>query len=80
TNYNGAHFAPISLGVGFAANVTNADSNLLDNAGTLTVIRTGNNNTSTTPLISFGSGNGTGAIFTLNVHDGATLDLQDGAN
>ena len=79
TNYNGAHFAPISLGVGFAANVTNADSNLLDNAGTLTVIRTGNN-TSTTPLISFGSGNGTGAIFTLNVHDGATLDLQDGAN
>ena len=80
TNYNGAHFAPISLGVGFAANITNADANLLDNAGTLTVIRTGNNNTSTTPLISFGSGNGTGAIFTLNVHDGATLDLQDGAN
>ncbi|MCC4348156.1 YPDG domain-containing protein, partial [Limosilactobacillus reuteri] len=78
-NYNGAHFAPISLGVGFAANVTNADTNLLDNAGTLTVIRTGNN-TSTTPLISFGSGNGTGAIFNLNVHDGATLDLQDGAN
>ena len=80
TNYNGAHFAPISLGVGFAANTTNATANMLDNAGTLTIIRTGTNNTSTTPLISFGSGNGTGAIFTLNVHNGATLDLQDGAN
>ena len=80
TNYNGAHFAPISLGVGFAANTTNAAANTLDNAGTLTIIRTGTNNTSTTPLISFGSGNGTGAIFTLNVHNGATLDLQDGAN
>ena len=80
TNYNGAHFAPISLGVGFAANVTNAAANTLDNAGILTIVRTGNNNSSTTPLISFGSGNGTGAIFTLNVHDGATLDLQDGAD
>ena len=80
TNYNGIHFAPISLGVGFAANTTNAAANTLDNAGILTIIRTGTNNTSTTPLISFGSGNGTGAIFTLNVHDGATLDLQDGAN
>ena len=77
-NYNGYHFAPISLGVGFAANVTNAASNLLDNAGKLTIIRTGNSK-STSPLISFGSGNGTGSIFTLNVQDGATLDLQDDA-
>lgn len=77
TNYNGYHFAPISLGVGFAANVSNAGSNLLNNAGKLTIVRTGTNSTS--PLISFGSGNGTGGQFTLNVQDGATLDLQDGA-
>ncbi|OYS27147.1 hypothetical protein CBF60_08635, partial [Lactobacillus taiwanensis] len=80
TNYNGYHFAPISLGVGFAANVTNADANTLDNQGKLTIVRSGDN-TSTSPLISFGSGsaavlNGT---FTLNVTDGATLDLQDSA-
>ena len=78
TNYNGYHYAPISLGVGFAFNVTNADSNVLDNAGTLIIKRTGDNK-STSPLISFGSGNGTGSIFTVNVQDGATLDLQDSA-
>ncbi|WP_253284394.1 Rib/alpha-like domain-containing protein [Limosilactobacillus reuteri] len=78
TNYNGYHYAPISLGVGFAFNVTNADSNVLDNAGTLVIKRTGDNK-STSPLISFGSGNGTGSIFTMNVQDGATLDLQDSA-
>ena len=78
TNYNGYHYAPISLGVGFAFNVTNADSNVLDNAGTLVIKRTGDNK-STSPLISFGSGNGTGSIFTVNVQDGATLDLQDSA-
>ncbi len=78
-NYNGYHFAPISLGVGFAANVSNAASNVLDNQGKLTIVRTGVNNQSTSPLISFGSGNGTGAEFSLNVADGATMDLQDGA-
>ena len=78
TNYNGYHYAPISLGVGFAFNVTNADSNVLDNAGTLVIKRTGDNK-STSPLISFGSGNGTGSIFTVNVQNGATLDLQDSA-
>lgn len=78
TNYNGYHYAPISLGVGFAFNVTNANSNVLDNAGTLVIKRTGDNK-STSPLISFGSGNGTGSIFTVNVQNGATLDLQDSA-
>ena len=78
TNYNGYHYAPISLGVGFAFNVTNADSNVLDNAGTLVIKRTGDNK-STSPLISFGSGNGTGSLFTVNVQNGATLDLQDSA-
>ena len=78
TNYNGYHYAPISLGVGFAFNVTNADSNVLDNAGTLVIKRAGDNK-STSPLISFGSGNGTGSIFAVNVQDGATLDLQDSA-
>ena len=77
--YNGYHFAPISLGVGFAANVSNAVSNVLDNQGKLRIVRTGDNNQSTSPLISFGSGNGTGAEFSLNVADGATMDLQDGA-
>uniref|UniRef100_UPI00272CE9D7 pectate lyase-like adhesive domain-containing protein n=1 Tax=Lactobacillus intestinalis TaxID=151781 RepID=UPI00272CE9D7 len=43
TNYNGYHFAPISLGVGFAANVTNADANTLDNQGKLTIVRSGDN-------------------------------------
>ena len=79
TNYNGYHFAPISLGVGFAANVTNADANVLDNAGTLIIKRTGDNNKSTSPLISFGSGSGYGSKWDLNVHEGAILDLQDGA-
>ncbi|WP_304678167.1 pectate lyase-like adhesive domain-containing protein [uncultured Limosilactobacillus sp.] len=79
TNYNGYHFAPISLGVGFGANVTNADSNVLDNAGTLVIKRTGDNNKSTSPLISFGSGSVYGAKWDLNVHEGAILDLQDGA-
>ena len=53
TNYNGYHFAPISLGVGFAANLQNADANTLDNQGKLTIVRSGDN-TSTSPLISFG--------------------------
>ena len=79
TNYDGYHFAPISLGVGFAANITNADSNVLDNQGKLIIVRTGDNNQSTTPLISFGSGSGLGAKWDLNVHEGATLDLQDSA-
>ncbi|MCR1917273.1 Rib/alpha-like domain-containing protein, partial [Lactobacillus taiwanensis] len=80
TNYNGYHFAPISLGVGFAANVTNADANTLDNQGKLTIVRSGDN-TSTSPLISFGSGSAAALTgkFTLNVTDGATLDLQDSA-
>ncbi|WP_289704700.1 Rib/alpha-like domain-containing protein [Lactobacillus taiwanensis] len=80
TNYNGYHFAPISLGVGFAANVTNADANTLDNQGKLTIVRSGDN-TSTSPLISFGSGGAAvlSGRFTLNVTDGATLDLQDSA-
>jgi cell wall/surface protein len=79
TNYDGYHFAPISLGVGFAANITNADSNVLDNQGKLIIVRTGDNNQSTTPLISFGSGSGSSSKWDLNVHEGATLDLQDNA-
>ncbi len=80
TNYNGYHFAPISLGVGFAANLQNADANTLDNQGKLTIVRSGDN-TSTSPLISFGSGAAAvvKGTFTLNVTHGATLDLQDSA-
>ena len=80
TNYNGYHFAPISLGVGFAANLQNADANTLDNQGKLTIVRSGDN-ASTSPLISFGSGAAAVAkgTFTLNVTHGATLDLQDSA-
>ncbi|MCH4003434.1 MAG: YPDG domain-containing protein [Lactobacillus crispatus] len=80
TDYNGYHFAPISLGVGFAANLQNADANTLDNQGKLTIVRSGDN-ASTSPLISFGSGAAAAVkgTFTLNVTDGATLDLQDSA-
>ena len=80
-DYNGFHFAPISLGVGFAQNLSNADSNTLTVDGKLIVKRVGNDNKSTSPLISFGSGASAlqKGTYTLNVNDGATLDLQDAA-
>lgn len=79
STYDGFHYAPISLGVGFAQSLTNADSNTLTDNGILTIKRT--SSSTTAPLISFGSANSAleKGTFTLNVSDGATLDLQDAA-
>lgn len=77
--FNGFHYAPIALGVGlpFAPNIAGTVS-LIDN-GTLNITR-GNVKT-ITPLIAFGTGdtNG-GTTYNVSVGDGATLDLQDGAD
>lgn len=79
TNYNGTHYAPITLGVGAAMNQIPAKSNTLTDNGSLTIIRNSSNATMT-PLISIGAGLGTGAKYRLNVGDGAVLDLQDNSS
>ena len=85
-NYNGYHYGVIGLGVGKMASVGNGTRTLNDN-GSLTIIRKDvPNNTADgnvfSGLISFGAGadnNIAPGKFTLNVGEGATLDLQDQA-
>lgn len=81
SNYNGTHYAPISLGVGTpvaGGETSTAATATLNNEGSLTIIRdAGKTNTG---LISMGNnGNGSGKTNTLNVQNGATLNLQDNA-
>ncbi|WP_225432678.1 Rib/alpha-like domain-containing protein [Limosilactobacillus reuteri] len=83
TDYNGYHYAPISLAVGYAGSTGSHDSSLI-NGGSLTIIRnttdaSGNVLTAAEPLIAFGSGGSNNDTYTLKVGDGATLDLQDNA-
>lgn len=78
TNYNGTHYAPISLGVGPISSVASPLSKQtvsLINNGSLTIIRDTPKKT-LVPLISMGDGNTT---LKFSVGAGATLDLQDSA-
>lgn len=82
TNYNGTHYAPISLGVGPLSSVASPLSKQtvsLINNGSLTIIRDTTKKT-LVPLISMGDG-GVSSNTTLkfSVGAGATLDLQDNA-
>lgn len=82
TNYNGTHYAPISLGVGPISSVASPLSKQtvsLINNGSLTIIRDTPKKT-LVPLISMGDG-GVSSNTTLkfSVGAGATLDLQDSA-
>ena len=82
TNYNGTHYAPISLGVGSINSVASPLSKQtvsLINNGSLTIIRDTTKKT-LVPLISMGDG-GVSSNTTLkfSVGAGATLDLQDNA-
>lgn len=82
TNYNGTHYAPISLGVGpinsVASPLSKQTVSLINN-GSLTIIRDTTKKT-LVPLISMGDG-GVSSNTTLkfSVGAGATLDLQDNA-
>ncbi|MCC4400321.1 YPDG domain-containing protein, partial [Limosilactobacillus reuteri] len=83
TDYNGYHYAPISLAVGYAGSTGSHDSSLI-NEGSLTIIRnttdaSGKILTAVQPLISFGSGGVNNDTYTVKIGDGATLDLQDNA-
>lgn len=82
TNYNGTHYAPISLGV---APITSVASPLskqtvsLINNGSLTIIRDTAKKT-LVPLISMGDGGlSSNTTLKFSVGAGATLDLQDKA-
>nr|WP_080998011.1 Rib/alpha-like domain-containing protein [Limosilactobacillus reuteri] len=82
-DYNGYHYAPISLAVGYAGSVSSHNSSLI-NEGSLTIVRdtTDANGTilpAAEPLIAFGSGGANDDTYILRVGDGATLDLQDNA-
>lgn len=82
SNYNGTHYAPISLGVGPLSSVASPLSKQtvsLINNGSLTIIRDTTKKT-LVPLISMGDG-GVSSNTTLkfSVGAGATLDLQDNA-
>lgn len=72
--FNGNHYGVIALGVGYLQSTYDADQNLLDDSGSLTVNRT-TKQTLSAPLIAFGTGN-----YKLNVNEGATLNLMDAAN
>ena len=83
TNYNGYHFAPISLGVGSKAAMQDSNAALtINNAGELHVIR--GNVYTLVPLISYGTGGAhNNSKFGLTVGQDGTdvvLDLQDGAS
>lgn len=82
TNYNGTHYAPISLGVGPITNVASPLSKQtvsLINNGSLTIIRDTAKKT-LVPLISMGDGGlSSNTTLKFSVGAGATLDLQDKA-
>ena len=82
TNYNGTHYAPISLGVGpissVASPLSKQTASLINN-GSLTIIRDTTERT-LVPLISMGDGGlSTNTTLKFGVSAGATLDLQDTA-
>ncbi|UZZ85433.1 Rib/alpha-like domain-containing protein [Lactobacillus crispatus] len=82
TNYNGTHYAPISLGVGpissVASPLSKQTASLINN-GSLTIIRDTTEKT-LVPLISMGDGGlSTNTTLKFLVGAGATLDLQDNA-
>ncbi|EEU28088.2 YPDG domain-containing protein [Lactobacillus crispatus] len=82
TNYNGTHYAPISLGVGpissVASPLSKQTASLINN-GSLTIIRDTTERT-LVPLISMGDGGlSTNTTLKFGVSAGATLDLQDNA-
>ena len=82
TNYNGTHYAPISLGVGpissVASPLSRQTASLINN-GSLTIIRDTTERT-LVPLISMGDGSlSTNTTLKFGVGAGATLDLQDNA-
>ena len=82
TNYNGTHYAPISLGVGPLTSVASPLSKQtvsLINNGSLTIIRDTAKKT-LVPLISMGDGGlSSNTTLKFSVGAGATLDLQDKA-
>ncbi|MDK6812131.1 YSIRK-type signal peptide-containing protein, partial [Lactobacillus jensenii] len=82
TNYNGTHYAPISLGVGPITSVASPLSRQtvsLINNGSLTIIRDTAKKT-LVPLISMGDGGlSSNTTLKFSVGAGATLDLQDKA-
>lgn len=82
TNYNGTHYAPISLGVGpitSAASPLSKQTVSLINNGSLTIIRDTAKKT-LVPLISMGDGGlSSNTTLKFSVGAGATLDLQDKA-
>ena len=82
SNYNGTHYAPISLGVGPITSVASPLSKQtvsLINNGSLTIIRDTAKKT-LVPLISMGDGGlSSNTTLKFSVGAGATLDLQDKA-
>lgn len=82
SNYNGTHYAPISLDVGpinsVVSPLSKQTSSLINN-GSLTIIRDTTEKT-LVPLISMGDGGlSTNTTLKFSVGAGATLDLQDNA-
>lgn len=82
SNYNGTHYAPISLDAGpmtsIASPLSKQTASLINN-GSLTIIRDTTEKT-LVPLISMGDGGlSTNTTLKFVVGDGATLDLQDNA-
>ncbi|QNQ82657.1 hypothetical protein FP435_01650 [Lactobacillus sp. PV037] len=76
SNNNGNHVAPISLG-----NLKDSHGNTgfdIEKNATVRIVRSQSGRPAVSPLISFGStGENPYNNYTLNVADGATLDLQD---
>lgn len=78
TNFDSGQYGVLSIGVGYAGNLTNVDNNNINDNGSIKIVRTSTAN-SYSPMISMGSG-ASGLLkgnFTVNVNEGATLDLQD---
>ncbi|MCD7120983.1 YPDG domain-containing protein, partial [Limosilactobacillus agrestis] len=77
SNFNGGQYGVLSIGNGNPVNLTNQDSNTINDNGVIRVKVTSTNE-GMNPIISMGSGS-SGLIkgdFTINVNQGATLDLQ----
>ncbi|MCD7125632.1 Rib/alpha-like domain-containing protein, partial [Limosilactobacillus agrestis] len=77
SNFNGEQYGVLSIGNGNPVNLTNQDSNTINDNGVIRVKVTSTNE-GMNPIISMGSGS-SGLIkgnFTININQGATLDLQ----